>query len=72
MSVDKLQRSGGSGRKLRRSRDQAMVGGVCAGLAEHLGTDPLLVRLIFTVSILLGFGAPLLVYLLLWLLLGRG
>ena len=33
--------------KLTRSNDDVMVAGVAAGLAEYLGIDPVLVRLLF-------------------------
>lgn len=32
-------------KKLTRSTDNKMLGGVCAGIAEYLGLDPTLVRL---------------------------
>jgi len=35
-------------RKLTRSNDK-MLGGVCAGVAEHLGVDPTIVRLLTVV-----------------------
>ena len=31
---------------LRRSRENPVVGGVCAGIADHLGIDRLFVRLV--------------------------
>lgn len=34
---------------LRRSRDDRVLGGVAAGLARHLGVDPLLPRIAFVV-----------------------
>jgi len=36
--------------------------GVCSGLAARFGIDALLVRLGFIVSVLLGFGFPILLY----------
>ncbi|MGB8644565.1 MAG: PspC domain-containing protein [Anaerolineae bacterium] len=53
-------------RRLYRDTRQAMVGGVCAGLAEYLNFDPTIVRLIFVLMALLG-GHGILVYLILWL-----
>ncbi|MDW8101119.1 MAG: PspC domain-containing protein [Anaerolineae bacterium] len=50
------QRSGlGGGRPLRRSRDR-MVAGVCGGLAEYLGIDPTLVRVLWVFGTLLSLG----------------
>jgi len=52
---------------LRRSRSNRIVGGVAAGIAAHLGIEPLAVRLAFVVlGLAAGFGVV--VYLLLWLL----
>lgn len=31
-------------KRLYRSRDDRMIGGVCAGIAEYFGWDPTLVR----------------------------
>ncbi len=53
-------------RHLYRNTREAMVGGVCAGLADYLNLDPTIVRLIFILMALLG-GHGILVYLILWL-----
>lgn len=50
-------------RKLYRSRNNRMVFGVCAGLAEFFGIDPTVVRLVFVAGSLLGFGSFVLIYL---------
>jgi phage shock protein PspC (stress-responsive transcriptional regulator) len=39
------------------------VFGVCSGIGRHFGIDPLLVRLGFVVTTLIGFGSPVLIYL---------
>jgi phage shock protein C len=39
--------------------------GVCAGLANWSGMDPMIVRLIFAVATLVGFGSPILIYIVL-------
>jgi phage shock protein PspC (stress-responsive transcriptional regulator) len=59
--------------QLRRSRTDKMAGGVCGGLAEYSGIDPLLWRVGF-VALTFAGGTGVLVYLLLWLLVpaGRG
>lgn len=54
-------------RHFTRSRSNRMLGGVCSGLAQYFGTDPLLIRLVFIV-ITLAQGAGVLLYLLLWIL----
>jgi len=44
----------GARRELRRRPDRGMLGGVCAGLAEYLGVEPLAVRVV--VAIVAGAG----------------
>jgi phage shock protein C len=59
--------------KLQLSRSQnACLGGVCAGLAEHFDLDPIVVRIlaILIAAITLGLGA--LVYIVLWAVLPLG
>jgi phage shock protein C len=41
-------------KKLYRIPSEGMIGGVCAGLAEYLGIDPTLVRLLFVFLALTG------------------
>lgn len=52
----------------RRSGTDRMAGGVCGGLAEHIGIDAVLWRAGFVVLTLAG-GSGVLLYLLLWVLL---
>ncbi len=54
-------------KKLLRSRNNKMVGGVCAGVAEYLGTDPTLIRLLWAFTIVFA-GAGLLAYIICWLI----
>ncbi len=53
-------------RRLYRSRTDAMIGGVCGGIARYGNVDPTIVRLIFVLLALLG-GHGILIYLILWL-----
>ena len=53
-------------KRLYRSADDRMIGGVAAGLGEFLDIDSTIVRLIFAFSAFLG-GTGLLVYLVMWL-----
>ncbi|WP_433871125.1 PspC domain-containing protein [Saccharopolyspora sp. CA-218241] len=55
-------------RKLRRSRDDQMLGGVCAGFAAMLGIDAAIVRVVLVAATLLGMGAGILIYLACWLI----
>ncbi|OIP95313.1 hypothetical protein AUK40_06125 [Candidatus Wirthbacteria bacterium CG2_30_54_11] len=52
-------------KKLYRSRDDQIIGGVCGGIAEYFDLDPSLVRIIAAVLVLAG-GAGLLAYLVAW------
>jgi phage shock protein C len=54
--------------RLMRSETDRMLAGVCGGLAEYLGIDPVLVRLAFFV-LFLASGIGLAIYLVLWLVL---
>lgn len=54
-------------RKLYRDADEASLGGVCAGLANYLGTETWIIRVIFVAMVLLGIGSGFLIYLILWI-----
>ena len=53
-------------KRLRRSRNDSKLAGVCAGIAEYFGWDPVLVRVGWVVLTLLG-GSGILLYLIMWL-----
>lgn len=48
-------------RQMYRSRDQRMIGGICAGLGEYFNIDPTLIRLAFVFLALIGFGAAMVI-----------
>jgi len=50
--------------RLYRNADDKIVGGVCSGLANYLGIDPVIMRVIFVIL----FGALFWVYILLWII----
>ncbi len=54
-------------KKLYRSRNDKMIGGVCGGLGEFLGVDPTLVRLAFVILAIFG-GSGILLYIIAWLI----
>ena len=54
-------------KKLYRSRNNRMIAGVCAGLADFFGIDPTVVRLLFAAGALLGFGSFILIYLVMFI-----
>jgi phage shock protein C len=53
-------------KRLYRSRDNRMIGGVAGGLGEYLGMDPTIVRLIF-ILLAFGVGSGVLAYLVMML-----
>ena len=54
-------------KRLRRSRDERMIFGVCGGLGEFFGLDPIWFRLMFVILALPGGLPGILPYLILWL-----
>jgi phage shock protein PspC (stress-responsive transcriptional regulator) len=50
-------------RGFRLDKNRGKVFGVCAGIGNYFGLDPLLVRIGFVAATLLGFGSPILIYL---------
>lgn len=58
-------------KRLHRSLTDKKLAGVCGGLAEYLGWDPTLVRLLWVVLTLLG-GSGVLIYLVLWIVMPEG
>ena len=55
-------------RRLVRSRDDRIVAGVCAGVADYLGVDVTLVRVLTVVATVLGLGSVIVAYVVAWLL----
>ena len=53
-------------KRLYRSRNDRMIAGVCAGLAEYLDIDPTIVRLLFVLGFVAG-GATFWAYLVMML-----
>jgi len=52
-------------KRLTRSRTDVILGGVCSGLANYLGIDPVFVRIFFILVGIFG-GFAVLLYLILW------
>jgi|SRR3954470_14155447 len=55
-------------RRLVRRTDDKMLGGVCAGLADHLGLDRTLVRVLAVLATVLGAGSVIIAYLVAWVI----
>ncbi|WP_066527536.1 PspC domain-containing protein [Corynebacterium bouchesdurhonense] len=54
-------------RKLTRSMTDKMIAGVCGGIAQYLGVDATLVRLVFGVLVLAGILPGVLAYIVAWI-----
>ena len=44
------------------------LAGVCSGIGNYFGIDPLIVRLVFAVGAIAGFGSFIVLYLAIWLI----
>ncbi|MFH1448660.1 MAG: PspC domain-containing protein [Candidatus Micrarchaeota archaeon] len=53
-------------KRLYRSCDDKMFGGVCAGIAEYLDTDPTIIRVLWVLGSFWGPGV--LLYIILWII----
>jgi phage shock protein PspC (stress-responsive transcriptional regulator) len=56
-------------RRLFRSENDKIFGGVCGGLASYLRVDPAIVRILFALITFGAFGSGLLIYFILWIVL---
>jgi phage shock protein C len=54
-------------RRLYRSRTDSMIGGVAAGLADYLNSDPALVRIVWAILVVVTGGAALVIYIIAWI-----
>jgi len=58
-------------KRLHRSLTDRKIAGVCGGIAEYLGWDTTLVRLLWVILTLLG-GSGILIYIVLWIVMPDG
>ena len=61
-----IQNPGPQLRRLYRTRDDQMIGGVCGGVARYFDIDPTLVRVVAVVALVFAFPATIVGYLLAW------
>jgi phage shock protein C len=57
------RRTSGAPARFRLDRADGKVFGVCAGLANWMNVNPLIVRLVFVAGTIFGFGSFILIYL---------
>jgi phage shock protein C len=60
-----LRESGWTHKRLYRSRRDRKIAGICAGLAEYFGMDPVLMRVAWVVFAFISAGLAILLYLVL-------
>lgn len=53
-------------KRLWRSRKDRVIGGVCGGMGDYFGIDPLAIRLVFLILLLFG-GGGLILYIVFWI-----
>lgn len=53
----------GAPKRLLRNRNDRMLAGICSGMAQYLGMDPTIMRVIWVLGTLITSGALLLAYL---------
>jgi phage shock protein C len=54
--------------RLKKSRTDKMIAGVCGGIAEYLGWDSTLVRILYVILVFSSFGTMVLIYFILALI----
>jgi len=64
-SEEKAPASNNKLKKLYRNPDDVIIAGVCSGLAAYFGIDPIIIRVLFIVTIFFG-GTGIIAYLILW------
>ena len=54
-------------KKLYRNEHNKMIAGVCSGLADYMGTDVTIIRILAVLLIFFGVGAGIPIYIIMWL-----
>ncbi|MFN8282027.1 MAG: PspC domain-containing protein [Chitinophagales bacterium] len=58
-----------TGKRLYRDTDEPIIAGVASGLSAYFGIDdPIWIRIAFIIFTVVGFGSPVLVYIILWII----
>jgi phage shock protein C len=61
----------GPGKRLTRRTHDKVLGGVCGGVADYLGIDATLVRVLTVIGAVLGLGSLVVAYVVAWALMPR-
>lgn len=59
------------GRKLYLSDKDRKIAGVCGGLADYFGIDSTIVRILWALAVMVGYGTGFILYLVFWLIVPR-
>jgi len=62
-----MKTKGFKGKRLYRSKNNKIVAGVCAGIGEYFEVDPVLIRLLWVIFVLMG-GSGILAYIIAWII----
>ncbi|MBE9469463.1 MAG: PspC domain-containing protein [Bacteroidetes bacterium] len=57
-------------KRIYRNPENMILGGVCSGISEYFGIDPIILRLIFFISVFF-YGTSIFIYLILWVIIPR-
>lgn len=58
--------------KLHLSETDKKLGGVCGGIAESIGIDSTIVRVVAALCFIVSFGVMLIAYIIMWMILPKG
>lgn len=61
-------RASSSHKQLYKDIDNKVISGVSSGLGHYIGIDPIWVRLLWVILVIAGWGTPILIYILLWII----
>ena len=61
--LDRNSHGGPPAKSFGLDRHKGKIFGVCAGIARYFGIDPLVVRALFVIGTVVGFGSFILIYL---------
>lgn len=54
--------------KLTLSQSNKIIFGVCGGIGDYMGWDTTIIRILFVLAAIIGFGSPVIIYIVLYLL----
>jgi phage shock protein PspC (stress-responsive transcriptional regulator) len=66
-SIKKNDLKVGENKRLYRSGDDKIIGGVCGGIADYFDIEPIFVRILFIIGLIASFGFFIIAYILFWI-----